>query len=600
MTDWLMLPRVAGEAIRLGGRAGRLSVAEDGDGLAAVVAVSTGTAPFVPSGLSIRHSLFRSAGKKQGYWHRAHPELHEMWQQTAARGGELKKKALDDRVDQSLAHPGSGLFYLVTFAPLTLSEGGDGSGAGPAARPEFVAWLVSGDAARPVTLDLEPELLGPARLEPQWSADDLSSTHVVLVGAGSIGSAAARELAQFGVGRLSLVDPDRLAWHNLVRHTLPSRHVGRYKTEALAEELRDRWPDLQVESYAFDIAANTDLFRPLVDDADLVLCAADGVAARRVVSNTARIARTDAVLACVLMDGELGEVLRLRSASRRLPAVPPCCPGCQWGRRRRSRPGPWLRHRLPAPADDSRRQRPAPCCRAGSQGQRRNASRGARSRQPPARRRARRPAASRRAGAPSTLPRRTHRGHRLVTCRLAAVGLSHLRRGVTAPGGPRAVVLSPASAASIRVEAATSADGFETGGLLLGHVHDECVEVRYAGGPGPNARRKSDRFSRDLEHSTAMAQAAWQLDRSVWVGEWHTHPKGGPPPSQLDLATYARHLRDPDLSLPCFTALIVLPGAWCGWNGVAAYGWSCSTTACHAVPLSVRSDPAAPRPMETQ
>src|SRR6266700_3992022 len=43
-----------------------------------------------------------------------------------------------------------------------------------------------------------------------------------------------------------------------------------------------------------------------------ISCAADGVAPRRVVSHLARRAGRPAVLACVLEDGEIGEVLRLR------------------------------------------------------------------------------------------------------------------------------------------------------------------------------------------------------------------------------------------------------------------------------------------------
>lgn len=91
-----------------------------------------------------------------------------------------------------------------------------------------------------------------------------------------------------------------------------------------------------------------------------------------------------------------------------------------------------------------------------------------------------------------------------------------------------------------------------------------------------------------------MAEATWQLDGSVWLGEWHTHLKFGPAPSALDLTTYSGHMRDPDLELPCFTALIVIAGPELSWNGVAAYGWSCTGTACHAVALTVHDDTAPP------
>ncbi|WP_425559020.1 ThiF family adenylyltransferase [Kutzneria kofuensis] len=48
-------------------------------------------------------------------------------------------------------------------------------------------------------------------------------------GAGSIGGAAAHALAAYGVGRLHLLDPDRLEWHNLPRHVCGEKHVGRFQ-----------------------------------------------------------------------------------------------------------------------------------------------------------------------------------------------------------------------------------------------------------------------------------------------------------------------------------------------------------------------------------
>jgi hypothetical protein len=61
-----------------------------------------------------------------------------------------------------------------------------------------------------------------------------------------------------------------------------------------------------------NVIADADLMRPLFRRCGLVLCAADGVAPRRVVSHLARRAEKTAVLACVLMDGAFGEIIRLR------------------------------------------------------------------------------------------------------------------------------------------------------------------------------------------------------------------------------------------------------------------------------------------------
>lgn len=70
---------------------------------------------------------------------------------------------------------------------------------------------------------------------------------VVVVGCGSVGAPVACALAQAGVGRIVLVDPEILGWPNVGRHPLGASDVGRNKAEALAERLRTDYPHLTVE-----------------------------------------------------------------------------------------------------------------------------------------------------------------------------------------------------------------------------------------------------------------------------------------------------------------------------------------------------------------
>lgn len=74
----------------------------------------------------------------------------------------------------------------------------------------------------------------------------LSSKRVLLVGCGSVGGHLATMLATAGVGDLTLVDPDYVAWENVFRHVLGKGALGRRKVEALAAELRNRVPYLNV------------------------------------------------------------------------------------------------------------------------------------------------------------------------------------------------------------------------------------------------------------------------------------------------------------------------------------------------------------------
>lgn len=137
------------------------------------------------------------------------------------------------------------------------------------------------------------------------------------------------------------------------------------------------------------------------------------------------------------------------------------------------------------------------------------------------------------------------------------------------------VVLAPEALQTIRRLAPMSADGRETGGILLGHGPDNTgvIEIVAAGDPGPNADRRQGFFLRDLAHAQALAAAAWERERAQWVGEWHTHLFSGPQPSQRDLSTYASLLQNPALGFALFVALIVTPHEVQGWEEPAMTFW---------------------------
>jgi len=73
----------------------------------------------------------------------------------------------------------------------------------------------------------------------------LRSSHVAVVGCGSLGSPVVRLLAQAGIGRMTLIDPDVLGWPNVGRHTLGASHVGSPKARAMAETIRQDFPHLK-------------------------------------------------------------------------------------------------------------------------------------------------------------------------------------------------------------------------------------------------------------------------------------------------------------------------------------------------------------------
>ena len=64
-----------------------------------------------------------------------------------------------------------------------------------------------------------------------------SAASVAVCGLGGLGSNIATSLARAGVGRLILVDFDRVDLSNLHRQQYKAQQIGRRKTDALAENL---------------------------------------------------------------------------------------------------------------------------------------------------------------------------------------------------------------------------------------------------------------------------------------------------------------------------------------------------------------------------
>ncbi|MET9834793.1 ThiF family adenylyltransferase [Streptomyces sp. NPDC006385] len=242
-----------------------------------------------------------------GWWCRVHADLHLIWLALRARRGMLMKlDAFRAAVPNGYKAPGDPGYWAITHAPGLKDAYPEHD------LPDLVAWHVTREGAQPISVSVEPEATGIRQLRDHWPVEELQNTRVMLIGAGSIGSATAHALAGYGVGHVTLVDPDRLDWHNLVRHTSSRRHVGRSKVTALAEELASLRPDTAVTPLSLDVIEHADRIRALLADTHLVVCTADGVAPRRVAGHLARRAGLTAVLACVLQDGALGEILRLR------------------------------------------------------------------------------------------------------------------------------------------------------------------------------------------------------------------------------------------------------------------------------------------------
>ncbi|SFC78738.1 Molybdopterin or thiamine biosynthesis adenylyltransferase [Bosea sp. CRIB-10] len=112
----------------------------------------------------------------------------------------------------------------------------------------------------------------------------LARTRILVVGAGGLGCPVSSYLVGAGIGRLLLVDPDRVEESNLHRQPLyRMRDLGRLKVEAAADALAAYNPGVEIEALAFRLAP--DNVAGLVARADVVVDAADSFAATYVLSD---------------------------------------------------------------------------------------------------------------------------------------------------------------------------------------------------------------------------------------------------------------------------------------------------------------------------
>jgi molybdopterin-synthase adenylyltransferase len=103
----------------------------------------------------------------------------------------------------------------------------------------------------------------------------LRRARVTVLGLGAIGGATATSLAALGVGRLRILDHDRVERSNLNRQLLyTTRDIGRLKVEAARDRLRALNPEVEVEAERCRVRVPSDL-PSLLESTDLFVLGAD-------------------------------------------------------------------------------------------------------------------------------------------------------------------------------------------------------------------------------------------------------------------------------------------------------------------------------------
>jgi adenylyltransferase/sulfurtransferase len=133
----------------------------------------------------------------------------------------------------------------------------------------------------------------------------LKAAAVLIVGAGGLGSPALLYLAAAGVGRLGIVDDDKVSLSNLQRQVIHTTgRVGNPKTESAAMVLRALNPHVDIDCHTLRLSGANAL--DIIKGYDLVVDGSDNFPTRYLVSDACFLAAKTLVTAAVgQFDGQV-------------------------------------------------------------------------------------------------------------------------------------------------------------------------------------------------------------------------------------------------------------------------------------------------------
>ncbi|AOR23480.1 HesA/MoeB/ThiF family protein [Clostridium taeniosporum] len=130
-----------------------------------------------------------------------------------------------------------------------------------------------------LNLDIDENRYSRLELIPWWNQELLHNSTIMVVGAGAIGNELIKNLALLGIGKILIIDMDKIEQTNLTRSILyRMSDVGKYKAEAAAEKAVEINPDVR----AIPLKANivTDIGLGVFRKMDVVLGGLDNREAR--------------------------------------------------------------------------------------------------------------------------------------------------------------------------------------------------------------------------------------------------------------------------------------------------------------------------------
>lgn len=114
--------------------------------------------------------------------------------------------------------------------------------------------------------------------------EKLLNSSILIIGAGGLGSPAALYLGAAGIGRIGLIDADKVDITNLQRQVIHhTADVGVDKVTSAADKIRAINPDVQVKTYK--MWAKADNIRSIVREYDFVVDGTDNFAAKFLIND---------------------------------------------------------------------------------------------------------------------------------------------------------------------------------------------------------------------------------------------------------------------------------------------------------------------------
>lgn len=156
--------------------------------------------------------------------------------------------------------------------------------------------------------DAEMHLYSRQILLEGWdleAQEKLKLANILIVGAGGIGCSCAELLARAGVGKITLIDADRIEVSNLQRQiAYSSADLGMYKAEVLAKRLTQINPHIDVEAVVARL--DQDNAAAYIAAQDLVLDSCDNFSTRYLVNQFCQQAEVPLIsAAAIAFQGQL-------------------------------------------------------------------------------------------------------------------------------------------------------------------------------------------------------------------------------------------------------------------------------------------------------